>query len=124
LLYQEAGALDAGSAWSRSRWMHTPLGRVVVGVVLAQGLFYSLRHLFTGIMMMIEGEDVALQPWTSFHGLLFLQALQVLAPMLGGVLAGAGHRGGALIGGLVGAVNGALTLLAAPVQSNTVVALY
>ena len=60
------------------------LAVIPVGVVLAQGLFYSLRHFFTGVMMLIEGEEVALQSWTSFHGLLFLQALQLWLTLLQG----------------------------------------
>ena len=112
--------------WNRSRWMHTPFGRVFVGVLLAQGIFYALRHLFTGVMLMIEGENTASPAWSSFHGLLFLQALQVLVPAFGGVLAGAGYRGGSLLGGCVGAVNGMLSLLVvpSPAQSNSTVALY
>ncbi len=126
MVYHEAGRSGTGSSWNRSRWMHTPGGRLLVGVLLAQGLYYALRHLFTGVMMMIDGESDSAQAWTTFHGLLFLQALQVLVPAFGGVLAGAGHRGGSLLGAFVGAVNGGLSLVLvnAPAQSNSPVALY
>jgi hypothetical protein len=126
MLFPEPGRSNAGRSWRRSRWMHTPGGRVFVGVLLAQGLFYALRHLFTGVMLLIEGDNGSAQAWTTFHGLLFLQALQVLAPALGGVLAGAGHRSGSLLGAFVGSVNGAfsLLLLQAPAQSNSAVAMY
>jgi hypothetical protein len=93
LVFHDLSRSQAVASWKRSRWMFTPVGRVVVGVLLAQGLFYALRHLFTGILMMLDGEDASSQAWTTFHGLLFLQALQVLVPAFGGVLAGAGHRG-------------------------------
>ena len=124
LVYHEPDRAGLAANWSRSRWMHTPVGRVAIGVVLAQGLFYALRHLFTGVMMMLDGEEASSQAWTSFHGLLFLQALQILAPALGGVLAGAGHRSGSLLGGFIGAINGALSLLASPTQATSAVALY
>ncbi len=126
LLFYDPSRAAAAANWKRSRWMHTAGGRVVIGVLLAQGLFYALRHLFTGILMMISGESETAQAWTSFHGLLFLQVLQVLVPALGGVLAGAAHRNGSLLGGFVGAVNGALSLvlMPAPIHSNSAVAFY
>jgi hypothetical protein len=125
MVYHDLGRSGVGG-WNRSRWMHTPVGRVIVGVLLAQGLFYALRHLFTGVIMMLDGDGVSVEAWTSFHGLLFLQALQVLAPALGGVLAGAGHRGGSVLGALVGVVHGALSiaLSPAPVQSTSAVTMY
>jgi hypothetical protein len=106
--------------------MHTPVGRIGIGVLLAQGLFYALRHLFTGITLMVEGDDGSSQLLSSFAGLLFLQGLQVLAPALGGVLAGSSRRGGWMLGAFVGTINSALSLLLMPVpgQSNTPVALY
>ena len=42
LVYQEPPK-DTPAAWHRSRWMHTPTGRVIVGVLLAQGLFFALH---------------------------------------------------------------------------------
>ena len=124
LVYHEPQGAQA-ARWKRTRWMHTPAGRVVIGVLLAQGLFYALRDLFTGVMILVEGENASHQGWMSFHGLLFLQAVQVLAPALGGALAGSAGRGGFLLGALVGAANGALSLLLAssPAQSSTTVAL-
>jgi hypothetical protein len=112
--------------WTRNKWMHTTVGRICVGVLLAQGLFYALRHLYTGITLMIEGEDGSSPLLSSFAGLMLLQGLQVLAPAMGGVLAGSSRRGGWMLGAFVGAVNGALSLVLMPVpgQSNTPVALY
>jgi hypothetical protein len=90
--------------------MHSAGGRVIIGVLLVQGLFYALRHLFTGVMMMTgDTHDPALG-WTRPHGILGLQALQASVPFVGAVLAGAGHRNGLLLGILVGAVNGILAL--------------
>jgi len=89
---------SATAGWKRSRWMHTAGGRVVIGVLLVQGLFYALRHLFTGVMMMTGETNDPAQGWTSHNGHVGLQALQALVPVIGAVLAGAGHRNGLLLG--------------------------
>src|SRR5262249_12629809 len=44
--------------------------------------------------------------WKSFYGLLIMQGFQVVGLLVGGALAGAGRRQGALYGGIVGLVNG------------------
>ena len=91
------------AAWKRGRWMQTAHGRVVIGVLLVQGLFYALRHLFTGIMLLLDETNNPAQIWTSPRGLLCLDILQVLVVVVGAMLAGAGHRSGTILGGVVGA---------------------
>src|SRR5579872_2729442 len=76
------------AAWKRRRWMQTAPGRVIIGVLLVQGLFYALRHLFTGIILLADDANDPAQIWTSPHGLLCLDVLQVLVVAVGAVLAG------------------------------------
>jgi hypothetical protein len=125
MVFHDPSRSGAASNWNRSRWMHTASGRVVLGILLVQGLFYALRHLFTGIALMSGEANDPVQAWTSPNGHLGLQVLQVLAPALGAILAGAGHRNGMVLGLLVGAANGALSLvLPLTFRANGVVAFY
>jgi len=100
--------------------MHSTLGRVLIGVLLAQGLFYALRHLSTGIVLLFQGQEESASTWDSFHGLLLLQGLLLLAPALGGVLAGSSRRGGWLLGACVGAFHGASALILSPVPGQSI----
>ena len=60
------------TAANRSRWQQTFWGRVVIGLILSQGLFYGLRHLLTGILLAAaDGESGDL--WESLPHLLLLQ---------------------------------------------------
>ena len=39
------------------RWQQTIFGRILIGLVLAQGLFYGLRHLLTGFVLAVEEHE-------------------------------------------------------------------
>jgi hypothetical protein len=93
-------------------WQHTSWGRVIVGVMLAEGLFYGLRHLLTGVIVLVDGPGSIHETLATLPGLIAVQALQVVALLLGGMLAGAGRRGGFLLGLLLGVVNGVLAVIA------------
>ena len=107
------------------QWQQTSWGRMLIGLILAQGLFYGLRQLLTGILLATtEGEPQEL--WNDLGRLLLLQALQLFALLVGSVLAGGGQRQGFYLGGLVGVWNGVLSVLLRqnPAQDLNLVALY
>src|SRR5262249_36619534 len=93
------------------RWQQTTWGRVLIGLVVAQGLFYRLRHFLTGVLMAANGVDTADQLWHNMRNLVALQGLQVFGALCGGVLAGGGQRNGFVLGAVVGAWNGVLSLI-------------
>jgi hypothetical protein len=105
-------------------WLHTSWGRILIGLILAQGLFYGLRHLLTGILLAVSGGDVVVLDELRF--LLVLQAIQVVSLLCGGLLAGAGQHNGLLLGALAGAWNGVLAVILRqnPAQELTIVGLY
>jgi hypothetical protein len=107
------------------RWQQTPWGRIFVGLLLAQGLYYSLRHLCTaGILA--AGDNSSRGVWDTLYGLVLLQGLQGAALLVGGMLTGAGKRQGAFFGAVVGVWNGVISILVASSTSQvlTPVALY
>jgi hypothetical protein len=91
-------------------WQHTALGRLLVGLILAQGLAYALRTLCQAALLVTgAGEPGSL--WTTMTGLAFLQALQGVGLLIGGALAAAGQSRGALLGSAVGLVNGFVSVI-------------
>jgi hypothetical protein len=107
------------------RWQQTAWGRILIGLILAQGLFYGLRYLVTGILLAYSG----LPPealWEDVGHLLILQGLQIFGLVLGAVVAGGGQRSGMVLGAVIGAWNGVLgvTLRQNPAQELTFVGLY
>src|SRR5262245_25573817 len=105
-------------ASSRSRglfapgWQHTPGGRVFVGLLLSQGLFYGLRHFLTGVLIVTVGNDRLPEVLASPQGLIAVQVLQAVALLLGGALAGAVQRTGLILGLILGVLNGAVAVVA------------
>lgn len=106
------------------RWQQTAWGRILIGLILSQGLFYGLRHLLTGLFLASGGSSQ--QIWEDVKNILLLQGIQVFGVLLGAVLAGGGQRNGLLLGALVGAWNGVLGVMLRqnPAQDLTVVGLY
>src|SRR5262245_42045990 len=90
-------------------WQQTPWGRILIGLLLSQGLFYGLRQLLTGVLL-VTG-DVAEDESGQFRHLLLFQGMQMLALLLGGVLAGGGQRSGLVLGAVVGVWNGVLSVM-------------
>src|SRR5689334_10071901 len=58
-----------------SQWGQTPWGRIFVGVILSQGLYYGLRQFCTAGLL-ASGDDAARGVWSTLYGLVILQALQ------------------------------------------------
>jgi hypothetical protein len=87
-------------------WQQTPWGKTIIGLVVAQGLWYTLIMLARTIVS-ATGNDVA--AWmSSLAGLLLMQVMQLVSLLVGGMLAGAGQRRGALYGTIVGVYNAIL----------------
>src|SRR4051794_34286138 len=79
---EEAPATLRGPRWQQTAW-----GRILIGLILSQGLFYGLRYLTTGLLMAAEdGSDEAM--WSDVRNLLLLQAIQLFGALIGGGLAG------------------------------------
>jgi hypothetical protein len=89
-------------------WGQTPWGRILVGVLLSQGLYYGLRQLCTAGLQ-LGGDAAAPGVWATLYGLIVLQALQALGLLVAGMLAGAGLRQGIVFGAIVGVWNGVLS---------------
>jgi len=85
-------------------WQQTPWGRLIVGLLLAQGLYYVLRHLCMAGLL-VTRDEVVPNVWATLTGLIVLQALQAISIMAAGLLTGAGQRRGMLYGTVVGVWN-------------------
>src|SRR4051794_17126725 len=91
LAYQTAKRASVGDLMGpNGQWQQTPWGRIVVGLLLAQGLYYGLWHLITAGMLATSDEGQGV--WTQLHGVVLSQCLQALSLVLGGMLTGAGQR--------------------------------
>jgi hypothetical protein len=106
-------------------WKQTAWGQLIVGLIFAQGLFYGLRYLLTGILLATTGSESAIL-WDDTSNLLLLQAVQMLSVFAGGVLAASGRQHGLFLGTMVGAWNGILAVMLKqnPAQEMTSVVLY
>jgi hypothetical protein len=113
LLYDFRGPKPKGSGAS-VRWQQTPWGRILIGLVLTQGLYFGLQHLLMGLVEFLNGQHLIQWTWTGLSGMIFLQILQLLTLLAGGVLAGGGQQKGAGLGAMVGVWNGVLSVLLDP----------
>jgi hypothetical protein len=125
LLYHDLRRLRARSG-GPLRWQQTPWGRILIGLVLSQGLFYGLRHLLAAALLAAWGEEAVQQLWGSASGFFLVQGVRIAALLLGAVLAGGGQRHGLTLGAVVGAWNGVLSVLflPGPAQALTTVAVF
>lgn len=93
--------MEEGTSWQQTAW-----GKTVIGLVVAQGLWYALVLLARTIVSATGNEPAA---WTSsLAGLLTMQVMQLVSLLIGGMLAGAGQSRGALYGTIVGIYNAIL----------------
>jgi hypothetical protein len=104
----------------------SPWGRILIGLLLSQGLFYALRQLLTGILMAWKDEEQTLALWASPAGFFLIQGMQLIALVLSGMLTGSGHANGPALGGIVGVWSGVFSILLqrGPAQHLTALALY
>jgi hypothetical protein len=90
-------------------WQESPWGRILVGLLLAQGIYYGLWNLCQAGLSV--GQPELLQGlWTTLTGLLVVEGMQAAAVLGGGALAGAGRRQGPIFGAFVGLCNGIIFL--------------
>lgn len=125
LLFHDVRRLPERSTDRPMPWQQRPWGRIFLGLVLAQGLFYGLRHLVTAGLLAARGQETVEQLWTTTTGILLLQSVRIFALLVGAVFAGAGQRQAMFLGAMVGAWNGVFSvlLLPGPAQSLTTIAL-
>ncbi|HEY7330161.1 MAG TPA: hypothetical protein VH592_21165 [Gemmataceae bacterium] len=125
LLFHEVRRLPESLPDRSLRWRQRPLGRILIGLVLSQGLFYGLRHLVTAGLLAGQGREAVEQLGTSAAGILLLQGLRMFALLAGTVFAAAGQHRAAFLGVMIGAWNGVLSvlLLTDAAHSQTLIAL-
>ena len=101
---------------SPPEWQHTPWGKIIVGLILAQGLIFGMQQMLTaGFLMSGDGADV----WRTLLGLVFHHAIYAISLLIGGALTGAGQPRGIIYGALVGFASGLISLCLHD-HSNTV----
>jgi hypothetical protein len=125
LLFHDARRLPRRSPGRSTPWQQRPLGRIFIGLILAQGLFYGLRHLITSGLLAVQAREAAEQIGTATASVLLLQGIQMFALFTGTVFAAAGQRRAVFLGVMIGAWNGVFSvlLLADRAQAQTLIAL-
>lgn len=118
LLFHAARRLREHTPERPARWRQRPWGRIFVGLLLAQGLFYGLRHLFTALLLALQGREAVEQIGTAASSIVLLQGVRLFAVFVGAVFAGAGQRQAAFLGAMVGAWNGLLSVLLRPAAAQ------
>jgi hypothetical protein len=86
----------------------TAVGRIMVGTVLALGVYLGVRKVLAATILAANGQGT--EWWLSFHGLSIVYALQAGAVLFGAVIAAAGRASGYSIGFLIGLCCGGLFL--------------
>ncbi len=111
LHYRPAARAAASPAGGSEQWHTTPYGRIVVGILLSQGLGHGLQMLCTAGLL-AASDSASRGVWGTLFGLVLLQALHALSLLVGGAVAAAGQRRGPFLGAIVGLVSGFLFLVA------------
>lgn len=99
-------------------WQHTPLGRIIIGVFLSQGLALALRMLVQHNFSVTTEENP--DTWSTLLSIAANQGINVLCVLFVGILAAAGQRQGLIIGSMLGLINSGI-ILALQVTNNVVV---
>src|ERR1700722_1149433 len=123
-LHYQSGNGPVSRPSARGQWQQSGLGRIVLGLVLAQGLYYGLCRLYTSFELAFK-DQFGLSD-THPAVLMLLQGMQLLTLLLGGLLIGAGHASGEGLGAIFGLLNGLLRVVLQPAPGKGVptVALY
>jgi len=124
LLFHDARRHSGNSPERSISWRQRPWGRFFLGLILAQGLFYGLRHLVAAWGLAIHGREAVEHIGTAAAGILLLQGLRMIALFAGAVLAAAGQRRAAFLGAMIGGWNGVFSLLLPtdPAHAQTLIA--
>src|SRR5207248_4364495 len=99
-----------------AQWVHTPMGRIIAGILLAQGLAYGLQLLCIAMLQATDGSHDSV--WSTIFGLVLLQAIQAISLLIGGAVAGAGQRHAFLVGAVVGVAHGVSFLVVQALQGG------
>ena len=92
---------------SPPQWQQTPWGKIVVGLILAQGLIFGLQQMLTaGFLISGDGTDI----WQTLLGVVFHHAIYAVSVIIGGALTGAGQSRGIIYGAVVGFASGVLSV--------------
>jgi hypothetical protein len=105
----------AESSLPGSAWQQTPGGRLLIGLLVAQGLYYGLHHLCLAGLLFLSNANQDSGAWNNTVLNLTLQAVGVLSA---GVLTGAAQRRGIVFGAVVGVWNSILYLLAEQIRGG------
>jgi hypothetical protein len=91
-----------------SQWQQTPWGKILIGLILAQGLSFGLQQLLTaGFLASGDGSD----HWNTVLGIVLHHAVLAFSLLIGGALSGAGQTRGIIYGSFVGLASGIITLM-------------
>lgn len=104
------GGRNGPPTGSGPRWLHTVAGRLFIGLIIGQGLFYALERLLTGVLLAAQG-GTAQELWAVPTNVVYLQAAQLVAVLFGGAIAGGGQKSALSLGAIVGAWNGVVAIL-------------
>ncbi len=104
LHFSSTAGSSKGVAGKKNAWQHSPMGRILVGLLLAQGLALGLRFFWDGSLSFSEGPESS-NTWTALFEIIILQGLQAVCLLIAGGLAGAGQSKGLFIGGFIGLGN-------------------
>jgi hypothetical protein len=107
LMYRDSRGSEGGLPGT---WQQTPWGRLFVGLLMAQGLCYALRHLLEAGRLAAPEELVG-SVWTILGVLILSQVPRAVSVFAAGLLTGAGQRAGLLFGAVVGVWNAVLFIL-------------
>jgi hypothetical protein len=90
-----------------SQWQQTPWGKILIGLILAQGLSFGLQQLVTaGILITRDGTDV----WGTLWGIVLHHTILAVSLLIGGGLSGAGQSRGIIYGAFVGLTSGIISV--------------
>jgi RNA polymerase subunit RPABC4/transcription elongation factor Spt4 len=92
-------------------WQHTDWGRFIIGVGLAQGLFYGLYLLVRSIAVAANGEGLNSPTLPPMTEVACVQGLQVFGLLIGCVIAGVARRQAFILGIYIGVANAILSYM-------------
>ncbi len=91
-----------------AQWQQTPWGKIIIGLILAQGLSFGLLQLLTaGFLASGDGENA----WQTLWGIVLRHAIHGASLIVGGAITGAGQSRGIIYGSLVGFASGVISFL-------------
>jgi hypothetical protein len=99
---------EATSDGAENQWQQTPWGRIIVGLILVQGLAYGLQLAARAALQLSQEAIDSGAASLSYSLIVF--AAQAVSLLLGGVITGAGQQRGTLYGSFLGLVNGLIFL--------------